>query len=112
MSLNEFIKPESKDIFSSKYIENDKFFILGGGNFGRKLLRSIAKRQLQKNKGTLESPLGKMRSRQERKAMAKSLGVPFTPRYNGAIYRKETKLVEVSRDDRTTTYMHTVSEVK
>jgi hypothetical protein len=28
-----------------------------------------------------------MRPRQERKAIAKSLGIPFSPKYNGPVYK-------------------------
>lgn len=52
----------------------------------RKLKRTQNKKQLTSPIGL--SPLGKMRSRQERKAMAKALKIPFTPKYNGLVFKK------------------------
>lgn len=102
MALNDYIKDDARKVFADNF---------GKGRWVRKLLRNVAKNQLQRNKGKLESPLGKMRSRQERKAMAKSLGIPFNPRYNGPTYRKETKLVEVE-SKKGIKYLQTTTEVK
>jgi hypothetical protein len=59
-----------------------------------KSLRAAMRLQAKKaKKGILTSPLGKMRSRQERKAMSKSLGVSFQPRYNGPVIDKAWKVI-------------------
>lgn len=120
MPLNDSIKKEGFEEFTSnKYLSTTKtvakrtpegslknqkveFSIVAGGSIGRKLLRRIAKAELKKNKGKLESPLGKMRSRQERKAMAKSLKIPFTPRYNGEVTKMEWELVPNKKNEKYT----------
>jgi hypothetical protein len=61
--------------------------------FGKELKKMNRRKARAAKKGILESPLGKMRSRQERKSMAKSLKVPFTPRYNGEVIKKQWQLV-------------------
>lgn len=87
MNINSIIKPEAREEFKSFHRDTDKFVILSGGKLGRKILRNMAKKAIVDNKGKLESPLGKLRSRQERKAMAKALKIAFTPRYNGPVYK-------------------------
>lgn len=62
------------------------------GKSARKMER--AKKRAEEKKGILESPLGKMRPRQERKAIAKSLKVPFKSRYNGPVFKLEHKPFE------------------
>jgi hypothetical protein len=66
--------------------------VLKTGKSARALIRSKAKRYDKRN-GIGPSPLGKMRSRQERKAMAKILKVPFQPRYNGEVINMGWKLI-------------------
>lgn len=69
------------------------------------LAKATPRYKAKKSPGINHSPLGKMRPRQERKAMAKSLGIPFNPKYNGPVYKYEVaehegnavvKLVEVN----------------
>lgn len=102
MALNDFITPKAKDYFKEQF----------GGSVGRQILRNIARRELIKKKGALESTLGKMRSRQERKATARALKIDFNPRYNGPVFKTESKLVEVQKEGKTTTYLKLVTEVK
>ena len=51
------------------------------------LAKATPKNKMKKSPGITSSPLGKMRPRQERKAMAKSLKIPFNPQYNGPVYK-------------------------
>lgn len=124
MALNDILKKEIReDVKSKKYrntikkvktkkgIKQVEFIIISGGRIGREILRNIAKHEIKKNKGQLESPLGKMKSRQERKAMAKALKINFNPRYNGPVFKTENKLIEVKKEGKTP-YMKLVSEVK
>lgn len=69
-------------------------------------------RKKKAKKGIGSSPLGKMRSRQERKAMAKSLKVPFQPRYNGILINKPFSLIETLKDGKLTGYTKLIQEVK
>jgi hypothetical protein len=65
--------------------------VLTKGRTARTAARATA-RKLNK-KGVLTSPLGKMRSRQDRKTMAKILKVDFQPRYNGPVTEMVWKLI-------------------
>jgi hypothetical protein len=80
MAYNDYIKDELREKYK--------------GKLGRKVLRNKAGKEIKGHfSGVKESPLGKMRSRQERKKMAKALGVPFTPQYNGPVYLLESELI-------------------
>jgi uncharacterized protein YaaW (UPF0174 family) len=80
MAYNDFIKKELRKKYK--------------GKLGRKVLRNKAAKEIKQHEsGLTQSPLGKMRSRQERKKMAKALGVPFTPQYNGPVYLMESELI-------------------
>jgi hypothetical protein len=74
--------------------EKKKVFevVLTTGKSARALKRLAEKYNIMKQ-GIGSSPLGKMRSRQERKAMAKSLKVPFQPRYNGEFTQMKFSLI-------------------
>ena len=85
--------------------------VLTTGKSARALTRSKAKRYDTKEIGP--STLGKMRSRQERKAMAKTLKVPFQPRYNAAVVNAGWKLVPTLKKDGTPTgYTKLILEAK
>jgi hypothetical protein len=60
---------------------------------GRSLRKAVRAKKRKELKGELISPIGKMRSRQERKAMAKALKIPFQPRHNGPVFNVIRKLV-------------------
>lgn len=86
--------------------------VLTKGKSARELKRTQEKKKLEELKGKLQSPLGKMRSRQERKAMAKALKINFNPRYNGTTLRKkEFKLVEFKYPGKSTVYLRLQSAV-
>jgi len=68
---------------------------ISDGKFGRKVIRNrirISNSKIGKLVGT--NPLGIRKTRQERKALAKKLKVPFEPRYNGKRFRIIQKLVQ------------------
>jgi hypothetical protein len=92
---------------SNKKLQYD--VVLTTGKSARTLERNKKKKL---KKGVLESPLGKMRSRQERKEMAKSLGIPFTPRYNGLRFKLEHTLVKAYEDREYTRVKSMMVEVK
>lgn len=60
---------------------------------GRSLRKASRAKKRKALKGELISPIGKMRSRQERKAMAKALKITFIPRYNGPFFKVIRELV-------------------
>jgi hypothetical protein len=77
-----------------------------------KSLRAVKKYQEKKTKdvtGNNKSMLGKMRNRQERKAMAKTLKIPFSPKYNAPFTKMGYKLIETKKDSK---YTKLVLEVK
>jgi hypothetical protein len=78
-----------------------------------KSLRAAMRLQSKKaKKGVLTSPLGKMRSRQDRKTMAKILKVDFQPRYNGPVIEKAWKLVPRMHGNKPSGYTKLVLEAK
>lgn len=65
-----------------------------------KAARALKRARLKQSQSAFEnhSPLGKMRNRQERKAIAKSLKIAFNPRYNGIVINKGWKLVTAKNE--------------
>jgi hypothetical protein len=78
-----------KKIMTKNGFKTFQFDMVLIGKSARKMYR--AKIRSAEKKGILESPLGKMRPRRERKSIAKSLKVLFFPRYNGMMFKLEHK---------------------
>lgn len=88
-----------------------QYNVVLSGKSLRKAKRIQRKKQLESGK-LLQSPLGKMRPRQERKAMAKALKVGFIPRYNGEVIEKKFVNIPYLKDGKETGYTKLALEVK